>query len=118
MLQGEKPNLGFCVMATLKRVLNAKALKQASVLEQVMQGVASQTGLTVVNSQRHQFEPEGASVCLLLSESHFACHTWPEHSSATVHIYTCCEPGKAVAALRNFCTAMSCNIVKSTEFTH
>ena len=110
--------LGFCVAATMKRVLNYNALKKADVLEEIMLGVASATGLQVVKSEKHQFEPHGASVCLLLSESHFACHTWPEHAAATVHIYACCEPGKATSALATFARAMSCNIVKSVEFTH
>ena len=110
--------MGFCVAATLKRVLNRTALREADPLHAIMMDVARETRMTVVGSQKHQFEPEGASVCLLLSESHFACHTWPEYAMASVHVYTCSEPGKALSALRAFSKRMNSNIVKMVEFNH
>jgi S-adenosylmethionine decarboxylase len=40
----------------------------------------------------HQFEgPGGITGVCLLAESHFACHTFPEHGSMTVNLF-CCRP--------------------------
>lgn len=36
-------------------------------------------------------EPGGITACLLLSESHLALHTFPEHGAAALDIY-CCRP--------------------------
>jgi S-adenosylmethionine decarboxylase len=39
----------------------------------------------------HFFEPTGLTVLLLLSKSHIAVHTWPEHSYAALDIFYCSE---------------------------
>ncbi len=43
----------------------------------------------VVKSCFHQFKPYGVSGVLVLKESHFTIHTWPEHQYATVDIFLC-----------------------------
>src|SRR6185503_1309143 len=37
----------------------------------------------------HQFDPSGISGLALLSESHLACHTYPEFRAATFNLYCC-----------------------------
>jgi len=40
----------------------------------------------------HQFGGAGGITALcLLAESHFACHTFPEHGSITINLF-CCKP--------------------------
>ena len=40
----------------------------------------------------HQFPgPAGVTALYLLSESHLACHTYPEHALATFNLYCCRE---------------------------
>ncbi len=40
----------------------------------------------------HRFPGEGGITGLcLLAESHFACHTFPEHRSMTINLF-CCKP--------------------------
>ncbi len=48
-------------------------------------------GLTVIGQpQSHQFPgPAGVTALFLLSESHLACHTYPEHRFATFNLYCC-----------------------------
>lgn len=48
-------------------------------------------GLNVVgNPQTHQFpDPFGVTALYMLSESHLACHTYPERSLATFNLYCC-----------------------------
>jgi S-adenosylmethionine decarboxylase len=43
----------------------------------------------VLGSVKHQFQPQGASVVVLVSESHLSIHTWPEHGYAAADILTC-----------------------------
>jgi S-adenosylmethionine decarboxylase len=44
-------------------------------------------GATVLD----RLEPQGVTVLVLLAESHFAIHTWPEHGMAAVDCFTCGE---------------------------
>lgn len=53
--------------------------------------VAKQLNLTVVNSFVHRFEPHGLSLVLVLSQSHIAIHTWPEHGYLHMDMVTCSE---------------------------
>lgn len=51
-------------------------------------------GLTVVGEQRvalpaRPVGPAGVTGMLLLSESHLAVHSWPEHWSVTLDVYVC-----------------------------
>lgn len=45
--------------------------------------------LTTVSFAKADFEPQGASIILLLQESHVALHAWPEHGKLTVDIHVC-----------------------------
>jgi len=47
--------------------------------------------LTVVGSAAHQFTPAGATLVLLLAESHLSIHTWPEESRLCFDLF-CCAP--------------------------
>jgi S-adenosylmethionine decarboxylase proenzyme len=49
------------------------------------------SGATVLDSMRWAFVPQGFSVILLLSESHASVHTYPEHGSCFVDLFTCGE---------------------------
>lgn len=44
---------------------------------------------TVVNEIEHKFAPQGRTIVLILSESHFAVHTYPEHNYISVDLYIC-----------------------------
>lgn len=48
-------------------------------------------GATVLSVQAKQFEPQGATVLVLLSESHLSIHTYPEKGFAALDCYTCGE---------------------------
>ena len=41
--------------------------------------------------QSKQFEPQGATVLVMLSESHLSIHTYPERGFAAIDCYTCGE---------------------------
>jgi S-adenosylmethionine decarboxylase proenzyme len=54
-----------------------------------MERAARMMGATVVESVFHRFDPWGLSGVVILAESHLAVHTWPEHASACVDLFTC-----------------------------
>ncbi|MDP2271091.1 MAG: adenosylmethionine decarboxylase [Archangium sp.] len=60
-------------------------------LEQVLLAAAAAAKCTVIGSVKHQFTPHGASVVVLVAESHLSIHTWPEHGYAAADILTCGE---------------------------
>lgn len=45
--------------------------------------------MKVVGESEHKFSPQGLTLCYLLSESHISVHTWPEHNSACMDIFSC-----------------------------
>ncbi|MDF2723697.1 MAG: S-adenosylmethionine decarboxylase, partial [Paenibacillus sp.] len=49
--------------------------------------------------QAKQFEPQGATVLVLLSESHISIHTYPEKGFAALDCYTCGETVDPQAAI-------------------
>lgn len=66
-------------------------LNNAEWLETQMVGAAEASGATVLSVQAKQFEPQGATVLVLLSESHLSIHTYPEKGFAAIDCYTCGE---------------------------
>lgn len=52
---------------------------------------AEACGASVMSVQAKQFEPQGATVLVLLSESHLSIHTYPEKGFAALDCYTCGE---------------------------
>ena len=73
-------------------------------VEAVLRAVGREIGATVLSGHFHQFAPAGVSGVLVISESHLAIHTWPEHRYAAVDLFTCgprrLHPADAVAELR------------------
>jgi S-adenosylmethionine decarboxylase proenzyme len=60
-------------------------------LEPLMEQIADECKLTVVSRAFHQFEPVGVTGVLVLSESHFSVHTYPENNSVYLDIFCCSE---------------------------
>ena len=49
-------------------------------------------GAEVVDVSGYQFQPfgeAGYTYLALLTTSHFSIHTWPEHGSAAIDVFTC-----------------------------
>jgi S-adenosylmethionine decarboxylase len=66
-------------------------LNNAEWLQSQMVEAAEACGATVLSVQAKQFEPQGATVLVLLSESHLSIHTYPERGFAALDCYTCGE---------------------------
>ena len=77
-------------------------LERAEPLRRALVAAAEGAGMTVLASPSHQFEPTGATVVLLVAQSHLAIHTWPEEGLACVDLMTCgdADPERVLEALR------------------
>jgi len=64
-------------------------INNADFLKDRMVEAAEESGATVLSVQYKQFEPQGATVLVLLSESHLSIHTYPEKGFAALDCYTC-----------------------------
>ncbi len=67
----------------------AKVLLDEDRVEQVLLKAANDSGATIISSSFHRFEPQGVSGVVVIAESHFTVHAWPEHDYAAVDIFTC-----------------------------
>ncbi len=70
------------------RVFGTKIERQDELLP-LMDQIAEECKFTVVNRAFHQFEPYGVTGVLVLSESHFAVHTYPEDDMVYLDIFCC-----------------------------
>ena len=72
---------------------DAERLRDAGALREVFARAIGELGLRVVGDQLwHKFPGEGGVTGLaMLTESHLACHTYPEFGVATFNLYCCRE---------------------------
>jgi S-adenosylmethionine decarboxylase proenzyme len=78
-------------MKHLVGVLEGTTIRTTEELEFIMNAVAEAEAFTVVARAFHQFQPMGATGVLVLAESHFSAHTYPEHHRVYVDVF-CCNP--------------------------
>ncbi|MCD1260138.1 adenosylmethionine decarboxylase [Paenibacillus athensensis] len=77
-------------------------LNEVNELTRRMVQAAEGSGATILSVQGKQFEPQGVTVLVLLSESHLSIHTYPEKGFAALDCYTCGEtvdPRQALEAM-------------------
>lgn len=70
---------------------DAGKLRDVEVLREVFARVVADLNLKTVGKEIwHQFAGEKGITCLVaLTESHLACHTYPEYETATFNLYCC-----------------------------
>jgi S-adenosylmethionine decarboxylase len=71
----------------------AETLREVEALRGLFDRIISELNLRVVGEQMwHSFpSPGGVTGLALLTESHLACHTYPEFQTATINLYCCRE---------------------------
>lgn len=60
-------------------------------IETILLTSARESGATIISSSFHRFDPQGVSGVVIIAESHFTVHAWPEHNYAAVDIFTCAD---------------------------
>jgi len=64
-------------------------LNSVSEIEDILIEAARLSGATIVKPLFHQFSPHGVSGVVVIEESHFSIHTWPEYGFAAVDLFSC-----------------------------
>jgi S-adenosylmethionine decarboxylase len=65
-------------------------LRDETVLRGIFDSIVRDLDLKTIGEVWHTFPDEGGVTGLIaLTESHLACHTYPEHRTATFNLYCC-----------------------------
>jgi S-adenosylmethionine decarboxylase len=64
-------------------------LNDPKTLEHHMLAAVKLSGATVIQPFFHQFSPHGITGVVVVAESHFCLHTWPEYGYCALDIFTC-----------------------------
>ncbi len=78
---------------------NTKVINNVSKMEELLLESVRISGATTLNSNFHKFSPHGVSGVVVISESHFSIHTWPEYGYCALDIFTCGDEIKSNLAL-------------------
>ena len=70
---------------------NSKIINDADLIQKIMLKASELSGATIIKPIFHRFSPHGVSGVVVIAESHFAIHTWPEHSFAAVDLFSCSD---------------------------
>jgi S-adenosylmethionine decarboxylase len=70
---------------------NNQILDNKDMVEELMVEAALESGAEVREVAFHKFAPQGVSGVVVISESHLAIHTFPEHGYASIDVFTCGE---------------------------
>jgi S-adenosylmethionine decarboxylase proenzyme len=70
---------------------NREALMNIDILRETIAYAIQQSGATILQQNEKIFENNGYTILFLLSESHCSVHTYPEHTSIFMDLFTCGE---------------------------
>ncbi|MHA1521578.1 MAG: adenosylmethionine decarboxylase [Promethearchaeota archaeon] len=73
---------------------DSEILKNAEFLEETLKMAVKKSEAFEIGSVFHRFSPHGVSGVILISESHFSIHTWPEYGYAALDLFTCSKDTK------------------------
>jgi S-adenosylmethionine decarboxylase len=84
----EEPSLGSHLLIELYGC-DPATLEQERIVGGTMHEAAMESEATVVAESFHEFKPYGVSGAVIIQESHYTIHTWPEHGYAAVDLFYC-----------------------------
>ena len=99
----EQPSLGSHLLIELFGC-DGRALEREDHVGLAMRDAAVESEATVVAQSFHEFKPYGVSGAVIIQESHYTIHTWPEHGYAAVDLFYCggtVQVHKAVEVLQD-----------------
>ncbi|WP_214365073.1 adenosylmethionine decarboxylase [Pseudonocardia sp. H11422] len=101
--------VGRHVLAELA-VADAAVLDDTAALRGALHDALVGAGAQVRQIVAEAFAPQGATVVALLAESHASVHTWPEHATAHVDVFTCGDAADPELAVRLFAAALGASV--------
>ncbi|MBI3778813.1 MAG: adenosylmethionine decarboxylase [Gammaproteobacteria bacterium] len=78
-------------------------------IKNVLVEAARRARATIVETVFHRFNPHGISGVVVISESHFAIHTWPEYRYAALDIFTCGDTLEGDTAISHIAREFECS---------
>ncbi len=113
-------NLGNHLIAELYDC-DVNILNNRELLEKILLEAVKVSGATAIESRSHKFSPHGVSCFVMIAESHFSIHTWPEHNYCALDIFTCgniIDNNKAVSYIKEKlnCKNLSLSEIKRGMF--
>ena len=85
---GSEHSLGSHVLIELFDC-DKHSLEQEDTVGAAMLDAARASEATIVTDSFHEFKPYGVSGAVIIQESHYTIHTWPEHGYAAVDLFYC-----------------------------
>lgn len=85
---GEEPSLGSHLLIELFGC-NGLTLEKEDTVGDAMVEAAKVSEATIVADCFKEFKPYGVSGAVIIQESHYTIHTWPEHGYAAVDLFYC-----------------------------
>lgn len=68
---------------------DSQKIDDLNFVEKTLIRSAEISGANIVKTFFHKFSPQGVSGIIVISESHFSIHTWPEYGYCALDIFTC-----------------------------
>ena len=87
LLLNPLPNMGSHMILDFNKV--SADLDDMEAIDTRLTNILECSNVKIEGKTRKKFEPQGVTICYLLSESHFSIHTWPEHGSCAIDFYHC-----------------------------
>jgi len=106
--------LGRHLLAELKGC-EASRLSDLEGVRKAMLEAARVSGATIITDTFHHFAPLGISGVVIVSESHLAIHTWPEHGFAALDYFTCGDSIDRTKAVESLFQALRASSLTSRE---
>ena len=94
---------------------DARIIDNAQKVEQIFVEAANKANATVIEHNFHDFSPHGVSGAVIIKESHFTVHTWPEFGYCAVDIFTCGDLTDNSAALSVIKNGLHAEHISVTE---
>ena len=94
---------------------NVKVLNNLETVKGGLVEAARRAHATIVATTFHAFTPGGISAVVMITTSHLAIHTWPEHRYAAVDIFSCGDVFKPEVAISHLVTLFAAERVSIVE---
>lgn len=91
-------------------------LTNSARIKEALDAAARASNAKVVTDFYHQFHPYGVSGVIIIEESHFSIHTWPEYGYAAIDLFYCAEEDididTAIEVLRSHLKPTCINVIE------
>ncbi len=93
-----------------------KLLDDSTFIKETITEAVNFSGLVLIETKLHKFNPHGITGYALLKSSHIALHTWPEYRYAAIDVFSCDGKDKAEKAMKVILKRLKPKNVKKTSF--